>query len=354
MPRYVDLGSAHPDGKGSSEEKKSASRETRRTHWVGRDRGRRAQPIRTEPNRADLYRAVTWRAVSIPPFLNPPKNTTAYHLRTSRGEFAVIDTAPAHGVTRRGTVLLVPGFTGSKEDFIAILGALGEAGHRAVAYDQRGQYQTAGPADPDEYTFQTLVNDVYAVIEALGDGPVHLVGHSFGGLVARMVALTDPAPLRSLTIMSSGPAAVTEGDQARLRMLLAALEQHDLPAIWDAMQALEAEAGGQVDVDEDVHEFLRVRFVSNTPASLVGMARLLLDEPDRVDELARVPLPKHVLHGVEDHAWDPAWQAEMARRLRARHTVIEGAGHSPAAERPAQTAAALVTFWADVDGLRLS
>ncbi len=291
--------------------------------------------------------------MSVPSSLELPKNTTAYHLRTSRGEFAVLDAAPSPGVTRRGTVLLVPGFTGSKEDFIGLLGALGEAGHRAVAYDQRGQYQTAGPADPGAYTFQTLVSDVYAVIEALGDGPVHLVGHSFGGLVARMVALTDPAPLRSLTIMSSGPGAVTEGDQARLRMLLAALQQHDLPTIWEAMQAMEAEAGGQPDLDEHVREFLRARFVSNTPAGLEGMARLLLTEPDRVDELARVPLPKHVLHGVEDHAWDPAWQAEMARRLRARHTVVEGAAHSPAAERPDRTAAALVEFWADVDGLRL-
>ena len=45
---------------------------------------------------------------------------------------------PAAGPCELGTVLLVPGYTGSKEDFIALLGPLAAAGRRVVAVDLRG------------------------------------------------------------------------------------------------------------------------------------------------------------------------------------------------------------------------
>jgi pimeloyl-ACP methyl ester carboxylesterase len=50
------------------------------------------------------------------------------------------DTAPA-GVGP--VVLLVPGYTGSKEDFLPLLRPLARAGFRAVAMDQRGQFESA-------------------------------------------------------------------------------------------------------------------------------------------------------------------------------------------------------------------
>ena len=79
-----------------------------------------------------------------------------------------------------------------------------------------------------------------------------------------------------------------------------------------------------------------------------GMAEQLLTEEDRVDELAQLDVPTHVIHGSDDDAWTPAEQAEMARRLDAAHTVIEDAAHSPAAERPEATAQALLAFWASL------
>jgi len=53
-----------------------------------------------------------------------------------------------------------------------------------------------------------------------------------------------------------------------------------------------------------------------------------------------------VAFGPDEDAWPPSAKEEMARRLGARVTVVHGAGHSPAADRPAETAAALVEFWA--------
>src|SRR6202012_2159145 len=139
--------------------------------------------------------------MSTPTSLELPEGTRRATVETARGAFAVLDALPAAGPCELGTVLLVPGYPGSKEDFIAILGQLAAAGRRVVAIDQRGQYQTPGPDDADAYDPRELGADVAAMKAA------HLLGHSFGGLVAREAVLGGCGPT-SLTLLSSGPAAL--------------------------------------------------------------------------------------------------------------------------------------------------
>src|SRR4051794_5942996 len=79
------------------------------------------------------------------------------------GPLVALDTGPADG----GTVLLVAGYTGSKEDFAPLLRPLCKAGYRAVAVDQRGQYESPGPDDLQAYTVAVLADDVLRVGRAL-------------------------------------------------------------------------------------------------------------------------------------------------------------------------------------------
>src|SRR4051812_33429085 len=121
------------------------------------------------------------------------------------GPLAALDTGAG---AARGTALLVAGYTGSKEDFAPLLAPLAAVGVRAVAIDQRGQYESPGPDDPAAYSVGELGADVLAVAAALrGEthGPLHLVGHSFGGLVSRAAVLADPSGFASLTLLGSGP-----------------------------------------------------------------------------------------------------------------------------------------------------
>ncbi|MEU5428120.1 alpha/beta fold hydrolase [Streptomyces olivoreticuli] len=283
--------------------------------------------------------------MSRPPFLTPPPQAQARPLPTPRGEFATHDALPdAAGVETRGTVLLVPGFTGSKEDFIALLEPLAAAGYRAVAVDGRGQNESAGPREASAYAQDELARDVIAQAEALGGG-VHLLGHSFGGLVCRAAVLLDASPFRSLTIMSCGPAAIAAEQQARTRLLLAALGQLDKEAVWREMQEQDRETAATEPRDPALEEFLHRRWTLTTTEQLLAAGHQLTVEPDRTAELAAVPLPKHVLSGRLDYAWPVPSIDAMAKELSAVRTVVEGAGHSPNAERPAATAEALVRFW---------
>lgn len=290
--------------------------------------------------------------MSRPPTFTPPPGVDAHRLQTARGDFATLDARPAGKA--KGTVLLLPGFTGSKEDFIALLKPLADAGYRAVAVDGRGQYETPGPADDElPYAQDELAQDVLAQAEALDAVATtpHLLGHSLGGLIARAAALRatplqapSPAPasptFASLTLMASGPAEIAPSQQARAKMLTDALGVLSMDEAWAAIQAMDPPE--ETDLDGDA---LRARWLRHSPAQLIATGKQLCVEPDRVTELAALPLPKHVISGERDDTWPIPWLDEMAERLRAHRTVIAGAEHSPNTDRPAETAAALIAFW---------
>jgi pimeloyl-ACP methyl ester carboxylesterase len=245
--------------------------------------------------------------------------------------------------------VLVPGFTGSKEDFIAVLQTLAGGGRRIVALDMRGQHESPGPEDPSAYTCAALGADIAAVLEYFDD-QVHLVGHSFGGLVTRETAIYDPTLLASYTLMSSGPAAIGGPREVEGRVLLAALPKVGLEHLWSTRIEPEAITKG---VPAEIVAFLRRRMFMNSTTGLMSMAHEVLSCADRVDELAKVTedadLPVLVLYGENDDGWEPGEQAMMAERLGARKVVIPGAAHSPAVEAPETTASALTSFWNDAE-----
>lgn len=281
--------------------------------------------------------------MSRPPTLTLPDCARALRLDTDRGEFAGHLAEPVGAP--RGTALLLPGFTGSKEDFIGMLAPLAGAGFRVLALDGRGQYQSGGPREPAAYLLPELARDALAQARAIGAGPVHLLGHSFGGLVARAAAIRDATAFRSLTLLSSGPGAVAEEQRERVTLLLSALGRWDMETVWRAMRALDPPEAATDVASSAVREFLRERWCATVPDQLITTGRQLIEEPDRVAELAAVPLPKLVLSGETDYAWPVPQMDDMATRLGAERVRIAGSDHSPNADLPELTAAHLATFW---------
>jgi pimeloyl-ACP methyl ester carboxylesterase len=284
-------------------------------------------------------------------------------IHSHRGAFAALEAQPATGVYERRPALLIPGFTGSKEDFIPVLQPLASAGRRVVAIDMRGQYQSQGAASADGYAPDELAADITAIIGTLADDGhgLHLVGHSLGGLIAREVVLARAARITSLTLLGSGPSRITGQRADMLRGMLAMMDAagrgDGLPAdhrlrvtvarIWDEHLGPQARADG---VPEHLIAFLHRRMMSNSPTGLMAMGKYLLACPDRTTELANLGGPPIlVVYGENDDGWRPAVQERMARRLAAHRICIPGAAHSPPVEAPETTASTLTAFWGNAE-----
>ena len=273
--------------------------------------------------------------MSTPRTLTLPVGVEATGIDTSVGTFAAhvvrADDPTAH-------VLLIPGWTGSKEDFTPLLPLLAAAGFDATAYDQRGQFESSGEPGAD-YTLDGFAADALAVTSACSDGPSHLLGHSFGGLVAQQAVLAKTSAWVSLSLLDTGPGALGDTPTRPLTKLVEALGVMPMADIHSFRErAIGAKRA------PDIAEFLLHRFTSNDPLSLKAMTQALIDAPDRIDELARLALPVWVGRGADDDAWPHDIQAAMAKRLGTEIHVIGDAAHSPAIENTQGLADAWLPF----------
>jgi pimeloyl-ACP methyl ester carboxylesterase len=273
--------------------------------------------------------------MSTPRTLTLPDGVEATGIETPNGTFAAhvsrADSPTAH-------VVLIPGWTGSKEDFTPLLPLLAAAGFDATAYDQRGQFETPGGEGAD-YTLDGFAADALAVASACSDGPAHLLGHSFGGLVAQQAVLATPSAWRSLSLLDTGPGALGDTPTRPLTKLFEAIGVMPMADI----HRLREQATG-VKRPADIAEFLLRRFTSNDPMSLKAMTQALIEAPDRIAELAALPLPVWVGRGADDDAWPHDIQAAMAKRLGTEIHVIEDSAHSPAVENTQGLADAWLPF----------
>ena len=116
-------------------------------------------------------------------------------------------TAAVAGPTGGPLVLLLHGYPQTRHTWRHQVPALGAAGYRAVAPDQRG-YSAGVRPDPAQdlaaYGIDHLVQDVLDLADAVGPKgrPFHLVGHDWGGHVSWVAAHRHPERIRSLAILS--------------------------------------------------------------------------------------------------------------------------------------------------------
>jgi pimeloyl-ACP methyl ester carboxylesterase len=241
----------------------------------------------------------------------------------------------AMGDPRDQWVVMVPGVTGSKEDFVLMLPLLAEAGYYALSFDMAGQYEShaAGPENlrprEERYGHHLFVGDLVAVLEA-APGPSHVLGYSFAGTIAQLTYADHPHLFASLTLLSTPP---TPG-QAYLSM-----RKHG----W-ASRVSTAGVGARIlvtgirknygKVPPGRLTFIRDRLELTRFDSVRDIIGLMKRTPDLRPELAYATIPKLVAVGEHD-LWPLETHARFAEAISARIAVYR-TGHSPCETTPHQ------------------
>jgi len=99
------------------------------------------------------------------------------------------------------------GGPGATHDYLAPLEALAATGRRVVLYDQLGWGNSDHVHSESMWTTDLFVAELGVLLHALGLERVHVLGHSWGGMLALEYALTQPADLVSLVLVSTTASA---------------------------------------------------------------------------------------------------------------------------------------------------
>jgi L-proline amide hydrolase len=139
-------------------------------------------------------------------------------------------------------LLCLHGGPGACHDYLEPLAAMAKGGRRVIFYDQLGCGNSDQPDNPSLWTVPLFIEEVGVVRRALRLDRLHLLGQSWGGMLAMEYALTQPVGVASLTIASS-PASMIQwvAEANRLRRSLPADVQATL---------LRHEAAGTADSNE--------------------------------------------------------------------------------------------------------
>ncbi|MGH3199481.1 MAG: acetoin dehydrogenase dihydrolipoyllysine-residue acetyltransferase subunit [Streptosporangiaceae bacterium] len=247
-------------------------------------------------------------------------------------------------------VLLVHGYGGDRNSWLFLqeplaaryrVYALDLPGHGTSAKDVGdGPAGPAGAAGPDgpAGTFGVLADAVTGVLDAVGAERAHLVGHSMGGAVALAVAARDPGRIASLTLIAPSGFG-RQINAGYLRGFADAQTRRELKPVVGLLFADESLVTRQV-----VEDLLAYKRLDGVDEALHALADTLLDgDVQRVGSAALVAAiggaaPIAVVWGRADRII-PASQAESVAGA-VRH-LIDGAGHMPHMERPAEAQAAI-------------
>ncbi len=264
-------------------------------------------------------------------------------------EFDVVVGEHRHGALAAGPesgefVLLLHGWPEFADAWLEELYALGEAGYRAVAVDQRGYAPGARPEGAENYTIEHLVSDALAFADAAGADKFHLVARDWGGMIAWVLATQYPERLRSLTVLSTPhPAALQRAaatddgqfhDLGYIRFFRRGIGKAENFLLYDDAAQLRAVYDGRIPAELEARNLSRLAEPGALTATLNwyrGATNDAFDVP-----AGRITVPTLYIWGSAD-PWLGRGAAELTVHYidaEYRFQVVPGAGQMLAAEVP--------------------
>ncbi|MDD0840288.1 alpha/beta fold hydrolase [Curvibacter sp. HBC61] len=238
------------------------------------------------------------------------------------------------------TLLMLHDSLGGHLTFAPQVESFAGAGYRAMAWDMPG-YGRSAPLDP--YNFKNLANSCIALIEGLRSGPLVLIGHGMGGMVAQEVVARRPDLVRRLVLCATlargfEASGGTEGEPAAELaegQTLSQLAEIYLPRLV-----------GPGALPEGV--MLAHHAMGQVNPSAYRRAVAEASFFNREDALTRIHVPTLLVAGEFDRAAPPELMKRMVDRIGPSSTlaVLRGVGHLPQLEAPDDFDSAVLNFLA--------
>jgi pimeloyl-ACP methyl ester carboxylesterase len=251
-------------------------------------------------------------------------------------------------------VLCLHGFPQTSWAWRDQLWALGHAGFRAVAPDQRGYCSGARPSETSAYATEHLIGDVIALADAMEMERLDLVGHDWGGLLAWIVAERLPDRVRSLSVVSTPhPLALrhalsgVDPDQAARTGTTVSLQEPDVPerlllgpeADGSGLRRMLRETGlGDVDAE------MYVAALSEPGALTAALNWYRAMDPNALAALEPVRVPTMYVWSTGDAAIGRVAAEGTREHVQGsyRFEVLEGVSHWVPETAPEQLSVLLV------------
>lgn len=248
-------------------------------------------------------------------------------------------------------VVLIHGWPLSGEAFEAQIPALQGAGYRVITYDRRGFGRSDKPMTG--YTYDTLTEDLHALLESLDLTDVTLVGFSMGGgEVARYFSRYGADRIRSVVFASAVPPYMMQGEdnpEGPLTKDKAATMTADLTndedEFYDGFTREFFSVNGELKVSEQQRQnALALCKQANKKAALACMAAF--GGTDFRDDLTKVTVPALILHGDGDATvpFEGSGQRIHATLPGSELHVIAGAPHGCNVSHPEEWNETLILF----------
>ncbi|MHB8895554.1 MAG: proline iminopeptidase-family hydrolase [Candidatus Geothermincolia bacterium] len=252
--------------------------------------------------------------------------------------------------------------------YLSPLEALAD-GRRVVFYDQLGCGKSDRPGNPDMWTVDLFVEGHEVVMNALGLSNYHLLGQSWGGMLAMEYSLIRPDGVASL-VLASSPCSIPqwESETGRLRSRLPVdvqitLSEHedagttDSPEYEEAMMVFYQRHVCRMDpwpdfvaeAFEDINDEIYHTMFGPSEFFVTGT----LKEWDITGRLAGISIPTLITTGLHDEA-----TPEIGRTLNdciagSRWVLFENSAHCAHAEEAERYASVVGSFLEEVElGLR--
>lgn len=228
-------------------------------------------------------------------------------------------------------VILLHGWPLSSDSWDDQAMALAEAGHRAIAYDRRGFGRSSQPWSG--YDYDTLADDLAAVIDATGAQDAVLAGFSMGGgEVARYMSRHGGKGVSSAMLIASvvpymlkTPDNPEGTDQAVFDTMAQAMKEDRAKFFAGFFKDFFGVGSSANSVSEEVLQWARSVSMQASLKATLECAKSFANTDFRAD-LAAFKVPTLIIHGSDDKTVpiDPA--ARAAAKGIAGSTLLEYAG----------------------------